>query len=63
MTGCSRMMRVASVNWDNLPPGVHPFWVKIDSTNSIVETNESDNFGAGIVIVDGSQVFLPVTLD
>jgi hypothetical protein len=59
MTGCARMMRTASVNWSNLSPGVHRFWVKIDSTNSVLESNESDNFGTGIVIVNGNQVFLP----
>lgn len=63
MTGCSRLMRTASVNWQNLPPGVHQFWVKIDSTNGVIETNESDNFGTGIVIVNGKQIYLPAIHD
>jgi hypothetical protein len=63
MTGCARMMRIASVNWSNLSPGVHQFWVKIDSTNNVVETIESDNYGTGTVIVNGEQVYLPVALD
>jgi hypothetical protein len=57
------MMRTASVNWSNLPPGVHQFWVKIDSTNNVLETIESDNYGTGTVIVNGKQVYLPVALD
>ncbi|MCA9873177.1 MAG: hypothetical protein KC441_05965 [Anaerolineales bacterium] len=48
------------VQWTNLAPGAHPFWVKIDSSASIPETNESDNVGYGTVIVDpAAQVFLP----
>jgi hypothetical protein len=63
MTGCSRMVRTASVNWPNLTPGVHRFWVKVDSTNNVIETSESDNIGAGIVIVNGEQVYLPSVRD
>jgi hypothetical protein len=62
MTGCSRMERTAEVTWQNLPPGVHPFWVKIDSTNAVSETSENDNIGSGLVIINGKQTFLPVAL-
>jgi hypothetical protein len=56
------MERTAEVTWQNLPPGVHPFWVKIDSTNAVSETSENDNIGSGLVIINGKQTFLPVAL-
>lgn len=60
MTGCARLTKPASVNWNNLSPGVHKFWVKIDSTNAIAETSENDNFGTGTVFVNAEQSFVPV---
>ena len=63
MAGCARQVRTASVNWSGLTPGIHRFWVKIDSTNSVVETTESDNFGTGMVIVNGKNVYLPAVIN
>lgn len=59
--GCSQIAYRASVAWDNLMPGVHPFWAKIDSTNVVPESNESDNVIRGIVLVDGDSTYLPVS--
>ncbi|MEZ4643228.1 MAG: CARDB domain-containing protein [Chloroflexota bacterium] len=58
--GCTNGVHTASVNWDNLTPGPHSYWVKIDSGNAVSETNEGDNIGQGIVLVDPQQVLLPI---
>ncbi len=60
MTGCSRLTKEASIDWNNLSPGVHRFWVKLDSTNAVIELSESDNVGAGIVFIDADQAFVPI---
>lgn len=60
MPGCSRAVRYASVTWNNLPAGVHHYWVKVDSTNTVIEISESDNTGAGTVFVNADQTFIPV---
>jgi hypothetical protein len=49
-----------SVPWELTTPGVHYFWVKVDSNNSIAETNELDNVIRGIVIIDPTNVYLPI---
>jgi hypothetical protein len=61
MAGCARMAIKASVNWNNLPPGVHCFWAKIDSTNAVIEVTEGDNVASGIVFVNPEQAYFPVT--
>jgi hypothetical protein len=60
MTGCSRLTREASINWNNLNPGVHKYWVKLDSTNAVVELSEGDNVGSGTVFVNPYQSFVPI---
>jgi hypothetical protein len=60
MTGCSRLTREATVNWNNLNPGVHKYWVKLDSTNAVVELSEGDNVGTGTVFINPNQSFVPV---
>ncbi|MDW8099860.1 MAG: CARDB domain-containing protein, partial [Anaerolineae bacterium] len=49
--GCASRARTAYVTWADLPVGVHRFWVKVDSWDSLVETDETDNVGQGTVIV------------
>jgi hypothetical protein len=48
------------VNWNNLNPGVHKYWVKLDSTNAVVELSEGDNVGTGTVFINPNQSFVPV---
>ncbi|MFZ0547603.1 MAG: CARDB domain-containing protein [Candidatus Promineifilaceae bacterium] len=60
MTGCARQKRYASINWNNLTPGVHKFWVKVDSTNAVIELTESDNFGMGTVFINAEQMYIPI---
>lgn len=58
--GCGVGEYEAEVVWNDLPPGTHEFTVRVDSGNSISETVESDNVGAGVVLIDPAQTFLPV---
>lgn len=58
--GCGLEEYEADVNWNDLPPGIHAFTVKIDSGNTITESSENDNLGSGVVLVDPEQIFLPV---
>ena len=56
---CARDTTTASVTWNDVSPGLHRFWVKIDSNNVISESNENDNVRSGIVLVDPHQLFVP----
>lgn len=67
MTGCARRTLPATITWNDLTPGVHRFWVKVDSANQIPENvpgsnGEADNVMSGIVIVDGDELYLPAVL-
>lgn len=60
--GCSwdgRNSEQISIQWDDLPVGRHPYWVKIDSGNSVTEQNESDNVTSGMAIVTSNVLFVP----
>lgn len=59
VTGCATRAYTASVMWGGLTPGVHRYWVTVDSTNAVAETTKADNTGTGVVIVDPRQVLLP----
>ncbi len=59
ITGCATRAYTASVTWPGLTPGVHRYWVKVNSDNAIAETTAADNTGSGTVIVDPLQVLLP----
>ncbi len=62
LLGCARHTYTASVDWSDLGPGVHPYWVKVDSGDLINESNpgKSDNTTSGFVLVDPESIFLPV---
>lgn len=54
VNGCSwgRVRDWATVTWENVPEGVHSFWVKVDSQDHVSgESNESDNVSMGQVTV------------
>lgn len=60
--GCATNVYTAVVPWAELEPGVHRFWVYVDSNYDIPEGlgGESDNLGQGIVLVDPDQAYLPL---
>ena len=63
--GCVREMLEAEVTWSDLPPGLHYYWVKIDSANEVEENppsgdGEADNIASGFVIIDPGQMMFPV---
>ena len=58
--GCARRGRPVSVPWSNRGVGVHTYWVKVDSSNSVPESSESDNATSGQVFVGRYGVYLPM---
>lgn len=61
MTGCARREISVSTVWEDLPSGIYPYWVKVDSSQNIPETDENDNVGSGLVMIDPIRSFLPVS--
>jgi hypothetical protein len=61
MTGCARRAIAATVDWSGLTPGLHRYWVKVDSSSVISESNENDNVGTALVMVDAVPSYLPLT--
>jgi hypothetical protein len=59
MTGCGTRNITVSVPWSGLGPGLHYFWVKVDSLNAVGETSETDNVRRGSVYVDPELILLP----
>lgn len=59
--GCASKPYVVSVDWSDLAPGVHTYWVKVDSGDVINETpGDTDNVGSGNVRVAKHGAFMPV---
>ena len=65
LAGCAIRKMTASVNWSDLTPGVHPYWVFVDSSNTIPETPDSNtnNIKQGWVYVDPNQIMLPIVFN
>lgn len=64
LPGCVRRTVKVSVEWSGLSPGIHPFWVEIDSANQIEEltpggSGEEDNLAMALVLVDQARAHLP----
>jgi hypothetical protein len=62
MTGCATRYIEVSVDWPGLSIGEHPFWVEIDSPDTITESNEGDNVTTGLVRVLSGGLFLPTLM-
>jgi len=60
LRGCSIGPQRVGVQWAGLTAGVHAFWVKVDSSNMVVEDDETDNVASGIVTVYHYGTFLPI---
>ena len=58
--GCARRTTTLSVAWPGQGAGLHSFWVKADSSNSINESNEFDNIVEGQAFVGNYGVYLPL---
>ncbi len=59
LAGCAVKNLTASVNWDDLEPGVYPYWVYLDSGDNIPEATGTNNVKKGLVVVDPKQTMLP----
>ena len=61
LRGCVSEAHVAQVVWEDVPAGLHTYYVAIDSFFKIPESNERDNVAMGTVLVDPeAQMFLPI---
>lgn len=63
MTGCAvRPMPVSiDAEWEaGLTPGTYPYWVKVDSSGSIDESNENDNVASGVIVLLPAAQYLPL---
>lgn len=56
LEGCAINDMVVEVEWENLGPGTHRYWVTVDSE----EVFGSSKTSSSIVIVDPKQIFLPM---
>jgi hypothetical protein len=61
LTGCGET-RGISITWANLSTGAHHVSVRVDTGDTITESNEADNQIVGIVLVATERVFLPVVI-
>ncbi len=65
VSGCARQKVMATTLWSGLTPGVHHYWVEVDSGGIIVEdpvagTGKADNVASGFVIVNPENLQMPV---
>ena len=58
--GCAARSYRVYTTWADLSLGVHPFWVQVDYANSVIETDKTDNVGAGVVYVYVHGLYLPM---
>ncbi|MDA0243000.1 MAG: Ig-like domain-containing protein [Chloroflexi bacterium] len=56
--GCAIESATAIVQWTDLAPGTYPFTVVLSSGE---DSHAADNTGAGIVLVNPKQIYLPLT--
>ena len=58
--GCARRQAILTTTWPSLSVGLHPFWFEVDSLGAVVESDETDNVGQGVVLIATRQLFLPL---
>jgi hypothetical protein len=52
----------AKVTWANLTGDSYTFWVKVDSSEVVTESVETDNLAQGIMLINPHQTFLSIVL-
>jgi hypothetical protein len=60
LRGCVMQPVSVVVSWAGLAAGTHAYWVRVDASGVIMETNESDNVLRGTVFVGSYGVALPL---
>jgi hypothetical protein len=58
LNGCGGST-MASTGWGVSTAGVHPFYVEVDATHVVNESNETNNIAAGWVLASTRRVYLP----
>jgi hypothetical protein len=59
LDNCATPQATVSVIWQDVPPGYHEYWVKVDSGDTINESNEGDNVAKSFVIINPYQNYSP----
>ncbi|MGH2538316.1 MAG: hypothetical protein ACRDHL_13045 [Candidatus Promineifilaceae bacterium] len=63
MTGCGTRRLKVGATWTGLTPGLHRYWVKVDSGSAVGEgPYEGDNVAEGFVLVNPDQLLLPAVV-
>jgi len=62
--GCATNVYRTVLNWPNLAPGQHRFWVTVDGGDRIVEgpPGQADNRGTGLVTVYPESTYFPIII-
>lgn len=60
INGCFQRTVRAAVNWPGLTAGTYFFWFKVDSTDAVVESAETDNVIMGQFTIYPNGVLLPL---
>lgn len=59
VNGCARDKITATLRWPGLSAETRPFYIKVDATNQVPETNEQDNTIAGYIFLDPDLTYMP----
>ena len=59
--GCATRAYAAEIEWSDLPLGIYPFWVKVDSDNQI-EEDPADNIAVGELRATGPVFNLDIDI-
>jgi hypothetical protein len=61
LSGCGGAVAI-STTWTVAAPGLHTFYVEVDSTHSITETDDNNNIATGWALASTQHVYLPMLL-
>jgi len=60
--GCDRQTARVSIPWGGLALGPHPFWVKVDDGDAIVESTKADNVAGSVATIYAKGIYLPFVM-
>ena len=60
INGCAARSYRVYTTWADLPLGAHPFWVKVDSANSLSRPTRETMSATGVVHVYAHGLYLPM---
>ena len=60
LPGCARRSLSVRIDWPDRGVGSHTYWVKVDTSDAVTESDESDNVLSGQVFVGQYGVYMPL---